>query len=373
MNVKYPAVFARGGTSKALIFHRQDLPSDRVSWDEIFLKAMGSPDPYGRQLDGMGGGISSLSKVCVVGTSTHPEADVDYTFAQIQIRRGRVDYSGNCGNMVSAIGPFAVDEGLVKTADGDTCVRIHNTNTGKLIRASFVVAGGKSVNQGEMAIPGVSGTGPPVKLDFLDPGGASTGKLLPTDRVIDKLGDVDASLVDAANACVFIDAASVGLTGAELPDDLDSNPGVLQKLADLRERGSVAMGLSATLEMAHESPMVPLIALVSSPQPTVTLAGVHVAASEVDLVIRMISNGQPHRALPITGALCVAAASEIPGTVPNRLARKKKDGMTRIGMPSGVMDVSASVPGLKNREPWRVERASVYRTTRRLFAGEVYV
>lgn len=373
MDVKYPAVFARGGTSKALIFRKQDLPADRTSWDEIFLKAMGSPDPYGRQLDGMGGGISSLSKVCVVGASTHPDADVDYIFAQVQIGSRRVDYSGNCGNMASAIGPFAVDEGLIVRPDGEATVRIHNTNTGKLIHASFPVAGGRAVHQGQMAIPGVSGTGAPVKLDFLDPGGASTGKLLPTERVVDQLGGVDASLVDAANASVFVDAGSLGLTGIELPEDLDNNPDVLQKLGELRARGSVAMGLAATLEAAHESPMVPLIAVVSAPQPMVTLSGVRVPASEIDLVVRMISNGQPHRALPVTGALCVASASEIPGTIPNRLARKTKAGMRRLGMPSGVMEVSASVSSLGNRELWHVEQASVYRTTRRLFAGEVYV
>src|SRR5690606_35771456 len=216
MSNTYKAVFARGGTSKALIFHRQDLPPDCACWDAIFLAAMGSPDAYGRQLDGMGGGISSLSKVCVVGPPTRPDADVDYTFAQVQVKEARVDYGGNCGNMSSAIGPFAVDEGLVAAGSGEATVRIHNTNTGKIIHSTFPVAHGRSVERGDLVIPGVSGSGAPVRLDFLEPGGASTGRLLPTGRATDRLevpgmGAVTVSLVDAANACVFLDAETLGL------------------------------------------------------------------------------------------------------------------------------------------------------------------
>jgi 2-methylaconitate cis-trans-isomerase PrpF len=187
MREKYRAVFARGGTSKALIFHVADLPAERSQWDRLFLRAIGSPDPYGRQLDGMGGGVSSLSKVCIVGPPTRPDADVDYTFAQVQVREARVDFSGNCGNMSSAIGPFAVDEGLVKAGDGEATVRIHNTNTGKIIRSTFQVAEGRSVDEGDLIIPGVSGSGAPIRLDFIDPGGASTGKLMPTGRATDTI------------------------------------------------------------------------------------------------------------------------------------------------------------------------------------------
>ena len=182
-----PAVFMRGGTSKAIMFHRRDLPAARADWDPIFLAAMGSPDPYGRQLDGMGGGISSLSKVCVLAPSARPDADIDYTFAQVQIREGRVDYRGNCGNMSSAVGPFAVDEGLV-TAAGETArVRIFNTNTEKLIHAAFPLRDGRACTDGDLAIPGVGGTGAPIRLDFLAPGGATTGRLLPTGRVREML------------------------------------------------------------------------------------------------------------------------------------------------------------------------------------------
>jgi 2-methylaconitate cis-trans-isomerase PrpF len=361
--MKYKAVFARGGTSKALIFHLRDLPQDRSKWEALFLSAMGSPDPYGRQLGGMGGGVSSLSKVCIVGPSTRPDADVDYTFVQVQVKDARVDYQGNCGNMSSAIGPFAVDEGLVRVKDGDATVRIHNTNTKKIIHSTFSVAGGTSVEQGELAIPGVAGTGAPVRLDFMEPGGASTGKLLPTGRVTDRVGDVEASLVDAANACVFLDASSLGLTGKELPIELEERPKVLERLAAIRAQGALAMDLP-------KSNFIPLIAFVSAPQDTRTLSGETIPASAVDLVVRMISNGQPHRALPLTGSLCTAVASAITGSIPARLARRGRSGPMRLGMPSGVITVDAAVS--QQNGQWNAARGSFYRTARRLFDGYVY-
>src|SRR5687767_8030311 len=215
---KLPAVFMRGGTSKALMLHLRDLPADRPAWDAIFLTAMGSPDPHGRQLNGMGGGVSSLSKVCVLGPPSRPDADLDYTFAQVLVTEARVDYSGNCGNMSSAVGPFAVEEGIVPAGDGERLVRIHNTNTKKIINATFRVKDGRAVVEGELEIPGVAGTGSPVRLDFLEPGGAVTGKLLPTGKPRDVLeipgiGKVEASMVDAANPCVFLAAESLGLKG----------------------------------------------------------------------------------------------------------------------------------------------------------------
>lgn len=375
MRTGYKAVFARGGTSKALIFHQADLPAERSRWDELFLACMGSPDPYGRQLDGMGGGVSSLSKVCIVGPATRPDADVDYLFGQVQVKDARVDYSGNCGNMSSAIGPFAVDEGLVR-ADGDTAtVRIHNVNTGKIIHSTFPVAGGKSVERGELVIPGVSGSGAPVRLDFLEPGGASTGKLLPTGRARDVLtvagvGDVEVSLIDAANACVFVDAASLGLAGTELPDEFDTRADVLARLVAIREHASVAMGITASLDEARRKPMIPLIAFVSAPAQARLLDGSTLQASAVDLTVRMISSGQPHRALPLTGSLCTAVAASIEGSLPHRLAQRAQAGTLRLGMPSGVICVDAEV--VRREGAWHAVRGSFYRTTRRLFDGTVY-
>jgi 2-methylaconitate cis-trans-isomerase PrpF len=375
MGTTYPAVFARGGTSKALIFHRSDLPQDRAQWDRIFMSAMGTPDPNGRQLNGMGGGISSLSKICIVARSDRPDADVDYTFAQVGVHRAGVDYNGNCGNMSAAIGPFAVDEGLVAVGDGEATVRIFNTNTGRVIHATFPVRGGKAVVDGELAIPGVAGTGAPVRLDFLQPGGASTGRLLPTGRVCDRLeipgvGVVEASLVDAANACVFVDAKSLGLAGTELPDVLESNAAVLARLADIRVHAAVAMGLSATPDEARSKPMVPFIAFVSPPADAITLSGEKTGSADVDLTVRMISNGQPHRALPLTASLCTAVAANIAGTLVNQVARRASGTTLRLGMPSGVMTVAAEVTGQDGL--WVATRGSFYRTTRRLFEGRVY-
>lgn len=377
MRRRYPAAFIRGGTSKALVFHARDLPADRAEWDEIFLKAMGTPDRYGRQLNGMGGGISSLSKVCVVGPPSVPGADVDYTFAQVQVREAAVDYSGNCGNMSSAIGPFAVDEGLVDAPrGGEACVRIHNTNTRKIIESRFEVREGLSVEIGSLAIPGVDGTGAPVRLDFLSPGGASTGKLLPSAKAAQEfelraVGRVTASLVDAANACVFVAAADLGLTGAESPDELGSNARAMDALAELRLQGSVAMGIASDIEAAAAIRMIPLIAIVSAPQRTTTLSGEAIESGDADLVVRMLSNGQPHRALPLTGSLCTAVAMQIEGSVAARLARADRDpSALRIAMPSGVLTVAADVS--RTREGWHAGHGSFYRTTRRLFDGHVY-
>ncbi|WP_137890632.1 PrpF domain-containing protein [Ramlibacter sp. 2FC] len=377
MRRRYPAAFIRGGTSKALVFHARDLPADRAEWDEIFLKAMGTPDRYGRQLNGMGGGISSLSKVCVVGPPSVPGADVDYTFAQVQVREAAVDYSGNCGNMSSAIGPFAVDERLVDAPhSGEACVRIHNTNTRKIIVSRFEVRDGQSVEMGSLAIPGVDGTGAPVRLDFLSPGGASTGKLLPSAKAAQEfelpgVGRVTASLVDAANACVFVAAADLGLTGSESPEELESNAAAMNALAQLRLQGSVAMGIAPDIEAAASIRMIPLIAIVSAPQRTTTLGGEVIEAGDADLVVRMLSNGQPHRALPLTGSLCTAVAMQIEGSVAARLARAGRDpSALRIAMPSGVLTVAAEVG--QAREGWHAAHGSFYRTTRRLFDGHVY-
>ena len=243
----------RGGTSKAVMFRAEDLPSDRTQWTPIFLGVIGSPDVNGRQLDGMGGGLSSLSKVCVIGPPTHPGADVDYTFAQVSITGASVDYSGNCGNMSSAVGPFAVDEGIVKVTGDDAVVRIHNTNTKKLIVARFKLDEGRAAVDGDFALPGVADTGAPVRLEFLEPGGAGTGKLLPTGNVADCLevpgiGVVEVSMIDAANPCVFVAAEALGMSGIEMPDELDTNRDLLGRLDAIRVAASISMGSAGTIE-----------------------------------------------------------------------------------------------------------------------------
>ena len=364
------AVFMRGGTSKALMFRAQDLPPDP---NPLFLAAMGSPDPSMRQLDGMGGGVSSLSKVCIVGPPSRADADVDYTFAQIGIDVPEVDYAGNCGNMSSAIGPFAVDEGLVPTPpDGEAVVRIHNTNTSKIIVARFPVQAGRAVVQGDLALDGVAGTGAPIRLDFTDPGGSKTGKLLPSGNAIDLLeipghAPLRASLVDAANPCVFIAAADLGLAGHELPTALERDKPLLETLEALRRAASVCMGLVPTLEAAARITSIPKLGLLAAPMETTLLSGRTLAADQADIVARMISVGQPHRAIPLTGALCLAVACRIPGSVAHTLARPSDPtAPIRIAHPSGTMMVAAEIgPDLT------VPHATVFRTARRLFQGEV--
>lgn len=374
--LKLPAVFMRGGTSNAVVFNQRDLPRDRALWDEIFLAAIGSPDPNGRQLDGMGGGVSSLSKVCVVGPPTRPDADIDYTFAQVQVKEAKVDYGANCGNMSSAMGPFAVDEGLVKVSGREALVRIHNTNTKKIIHALFSVDDGLAAVDGDLAIPGVSGTGSPVKLEFRDPGGATTGKLLPTGNVVDTLdvpgvGNIKVSMVDAANATVWVHAADLGLTGIELPEPLEANAAVMRKLEAIRAAASVAMGITANADDAAKKKSVPFIGFVSAARDARMLSGETITAGDVDLTGRVISNGQPHRALPLTVSLCMAVAARIEGSVVNTVLRKDGDAEApiRIGMPSGILTVAATVrqkDGL-----WHAEQGAFYRTQRRMFEGQV--
>lgn len=373
-----PAVFMRGGTSKAVIFHQRDLPA-RGEWDRLFLAAMGSPDPYGRQLNGMGGGISSLSKVCIIAPSARNDADVDYTFAQVQIREARVEYRANCGNMSAAIGPFSVDEGLVRAKGATATVRIYNTNTQKLIHAMFPLRDGRARYDGNLVIPGVAGSGAPVRLDFISPGGATTGKLLPTGKPVDMLdvpgvGKLAASMVDAANAGVFLRAADLGLIGTELPEQLDANTDLLARLQAIRQCAAVAMGIAKNLDEARGIPGVPMIGFVAPSADAPTLTGELIAKADVDLTARFLSNGQPHRALPLTASLCTGVAARITGTlVADALApgAQNRDAI-RIGMPSGILAVGASVeqtgPGT-----WVAQRGSFFRTTRRLFDGRIYL
>ncbi len=374
--IKLRAVFMRGGTSKALMLRQVDLPRSRALWTPIFLAAMGSPDRNGRQLDGMGGGISSLSKVCVIGAPSRPEADVDYTFAQVSVKEASVDYSGNCGNMSAAVGPFAVDERIVAASGEEATVRIHNTNTHKMIVARFPLENGIAAVDGELALPGVSGTGAPVRLDFMEPGGAGTGKLLPTGNPVDELdvpgvGRVEASLVDAANPCVFVPAIALGMTGAEMPEEIEANRGLMDRLEAIRIAASLRMGIAGTPREAASIPSIPKIAMVAEPCDSSTLSGEVLRAGAMDVAVRMISIGRPHRAVPLTGAMCLAVASRIEGSVVHRMARRGAlpDEPVRIGQPSGLTVVGAAVTG--EGGVWTAEKATVYRTARRLMEGSV--
>jgi hypothetical protein len=360
----------RGGTSKALIFRAEDLPADRAKWDAIFLAAMGVPDPNGRQLDGMGGGLSSLNKVCVVGPPSRPDADVDYTFVQLGVDEPLVDYGGNCGNMSSAIGPFAIEEGIVPApADGEAAVRIHNTNTGKIIVARFPVRDGVLAAEGDFKLDGVAGGAAPIKLEFVEPGGAKTGRLLPTGSPVDRLevpglGTIEGSCIDAANPCVFVAASDLGKTGVELPNVLERDALFLETMEAIRQAASVAMGLTADLAAAKKLGSIPKVAMVSVPQPSRTLSGRTLEAAEADIAVRMISVGQPHRAVPITGAVCLAVAARVSGSIPHRLCAST-EGPIRIGHSSGTTLVDAAVTN------GTAESGAVFRSARRLFEGNV--
>jgi hypothetical protein len=279
--------------------------------------------------------------------------------------------------MSSAVGPFAVDEGIVRP-NGDTAVvRIFNTNTSKAIRSTFPLTEGRAAVDGKLEIPGVAGTGAPVRLDFLSPGGAVTGKLLPTGHPVDRLdvpgiGPIDVSMVDAANPCVFVRAKDIGLTGNELPDALDANNTLRDRLQHIRRAAAIAMGIARDDADAAASLGIPAIGFVAPPMPAPTLSGESITEDQVDLTARFISNGQPHRALPLTASLCTAVAARIEGSLPFQALNQQPQGAVRIGMPSGILTVDADV----SCEPdgtWTAHSGALYRTARRLFDGRIYV
>ncbi|GKZ27423.1 hypothetical protein AbraIFM66951_002943 [Aspergillus brasiliensis] len=362
-----PAAYYRGGTSRAIFFKQDDLPTDRSKWDPIFRGVIGSPDPYGRQLDGLGGGISSLSKICVVGKPTHSDADIDYTFVSLGVKTPDVDYSSNCGNMISAVGPFAVDSGLVIPGLTSASVRIHNTNTGKIVHSSFPVVDGEAAASGEFAIDGVAGTAAPVQLDFVDPAGSRTGKLLPTGQVRDVFDGVEATCIDVANPCVFVRAEDLAVKGNLTPDEITAYPGLLDRLDSIRRQAGVKMGLANTRDEVPGS--VPKICLVSRPGSDARAAEQKQTAEKVDLLVRALSVGQPHKAVPITVALAVASAARVAGsTVSQVVSEKRVDeaGIT-LGHASGNLLVGATFD-----EEGALKFATVFRTARRLFEGKIF-
>jgi 2-methylaconitate cis-trans-isomerase PrpF len=283
------------------------------------------------------------------------------------------DWSGNCGNLSSVVGPFAVDEGLVKVNDGEATVRFHQTNTKKIIHARFRVENGKAAVAGDMEIPGVAGTAAPVRLDFVNPGGATTGKLLPTGNVLDTImieghGAFVASMVDASHPTVFVRASDFGLTGIESPDAIEADDGLMALLDIVRRRAGVIMGLGDTPESVEL--MSPRIAIVAVPQ-AFTAIDKSLFDDRHDITTRMISMEKPHRAVPLASALCLAVACRIEGTLPNLLSRKSEPGAPiRVGNPSGVLAFGADV---RHEGGWIADSAGVYRTTRCLMKGAVSV
>jgi 2-methylaconitate cis-trans-isomerase PrpF len=364
-------MYYRGGTSRAPIFRQEDLPASREDWAPILRAVIGSPDPNGRQLDGLGGGYSSLSKICVVGPPTRKGADVDFTFVQMGIKDDEVDYSGNCGNMLAAIGPFAVDSGMVQapSADGPVSVFVHNTNTNKLIESKFEVKDGEAASEGDYAIDGVAGTGAKVELGFLDPAGSKTVGLLPTGNIIDEFDGIRATCIDAGNPFVFVTAESMGVDGTILPSEIDTHPDLLIRLDSIRRQASVAMGVSK--DLASTPGAIPKVAMVSPPTTHTVLSGDVIEESEVDVVVRALSGGNPHRAVPLTMALSLGAASRIDGSIVQQMLRGNgrvdPSGLT-VGHASGKITVAATYG-----EKGELEKATVFRTARRIMEGCVFV
>jgi 2-methylaconitate cis-trans-isomerase PrpF len=354
----------RGGTSRCLVFHERDLPPAGVERDYILLAALGSPDPYGRQLDGLGGGISSLSKACIIGPSNHPAADVDYTFAQVEVSKPQVDYTGNCGNCSAAVGPFAIEERLVQPRDGETLVRIHNTNTKKVIVARVPVAGSEPAVHGDFELPGVAGTGARIALDFIEPGGAGTGRLLPTGKPRDVIDGVEVSLVDASIPMVFVRAHDHGITGTETPQAIDGDKAQSARLEKIRVTASELMGIPG-------SAATPKVAVVTAPAEYTALDGTRVTRESADVVGRAISMANCHRAFPLTSSMCLAVAARIEGTLVHECSTAKPGADVRLGHPSGVLPLDAAVT--RQGGDYLAERVTVYRTARRLMEGFVRI
>lgn len=322
----------------------------------------------------MGGGLSSLSKICVVGPPSRPDADVDYTFAQVAVTGDAVDFSGNCGNMSSAIGPFAAEEGLVPVAvDGPVQVRIHNTNSGKIIVSGFEMRDGAAVVDGDFALPGVAGTGAPVELAFLDPGNTRGRGIFPAgggarvELTLDDGERIDVTAIDSAIPAVFVRAVDMGASCTSLPAALDADTALMARLEMVRRAASVAMGIAPDLEAAGRIIAIPKVAMVAPAQDYDALDGHIRAAGDHDLLIRMISAGQAHRASPVTGALALASAACFPDSVVARCLPPGVDrGRIRIGTPSGILTVGARTDAAGG-----IVSATVIRTQRRLMEGMV--
>ena len=361
------AAFVRGGTSKGLFFADHWLPEGCEARDRVFAAALGSPDRFGRQLDGMGGGISSLSKVMVVSRSQREAVDLDYTFGQVAVDTGVADYAGNCGNLSSGVVPFALEAGLFQAKDGQQQFTLFNTNTSKIVRVCLTVFEGRAAVEGELPLPGVHGTGAPIELGYPDPSGSCSAGLLPTGNPVDLLQvdgqEYPVSLIDAALPTVVIEAARLGLDGTESPERIDANKPVMALLEKIRRAGAVAMGLCAAPGEATQ--VMPKIVLAAAPAPATLLDGSLSPAGDCELLVRVISMGQTHKAVPGTGAMCLAAAAQIPGSIAATLAGGLRGEVIRLGTPSGTVSAAAHFNAGK------LERTSLLRTARILMKGFV--
>ena len=375
----FKTVYMRGGTSKGCMFHKEDLPENREEWDSIFLQAMGNPDP--KQIDGMGGTVSSNNKIVIVWKSEEPDVDVEYLVGQVIVGKSQVDYKSNCGNMTAAVGPYAVEEGMVDIVEPITTVRMLNRNTNKYINVTVPIDPETKTfaQEGECAIAGVDGTAAELKVNFLNPAGAKTGKLLPTGNVLDVLdipgfGQIEATILDVSNPMVLVRAEDIGMTGTELPEEINSNAGVCELLEKIRGTAACMMGFARDLEDASaHSPAVPKVGFFTRSVGFTDIAGQQVREDSMDLCARVISVFKCHKACPLTSASSISVAAFLEGSLLWKTLGAPKSGKetVRIGHPSGVMTM---VPYLeKDGEEIRLPSVAVQRTARRIMEGTLYI
>jgi probable AcnD-accessory protein PrpF len=381
----------RGGTSKGVFFQAADLPADPAERDRILLRVIGSPDPYGRQIDGMGGATSSTSKIVILSRSAREDSDVDYLFGQVAIDRAAIDWSGNCGNLTAAVGPYALAHGLVASPPGPSAqaavVRIWQANVKKRIVAHVPVRDGTVVEEGDFELDGVTFPAAEIRIEFLDLGGNDDsnansdedagGAMFPTGRVLDALevpgiGTLQATLINAGNPTIFVDASALGLRGVELQDDVNGDAALLGRLEAIRAQGAVAMGLaSSAADATANRQHTPKLAFLGAAQPYTASSGRPVAACDIDFCARIVSMGKLHHAMTGTGAVAIAVAAAIPGTLVARYANGRDAGRTRFGHPSGTLAVGAEATQVDGR--WVVSKAVVSRSARVLMEGWVRV
>ena len=382
--IKIPATYMRGGTSKGVFFALHDLPPAAQipgpARDRLLMRVIGSPDPYGQQIDGMGGATSSTSKTVILSKSSKPDHDVDYLFGQVAIDKAFVDWSGNCGNLSGAVGPFAIRNGLIDPAriphDGVAVIRIWQANIGKTIIAHVPMTGGEVQETGDFELDGVTFPAAEVVVEFMDPAEEGEGaSLFPTGHLVDDLevpgiGTFKATMINSGIPTIFIDAEALGYTGTELQKDLNTNPAALARFETIRAYGALKMGLISTLEEAASRQHTPKVAFVSGPKSYTASSGKQISEGDVDLLVRAMSMGKLHHAMMGTASVAIATAAAIPGTLVNLAAGGGEREAVCFGHPSGTLRVGAGAQLVDGQ--WQVSKAIMSRSARILMQGWVH-
>ncbi|MDG2846087.1 2-methylaconitate cis-trans isomerase PrpF [Vibrio parahaemolyticus] len=381
--IKVPATYMRGGTSKGVFFNLEDLPSEAQvageARDKLLLRVIGSPDPYGKQIDGMGGATSSTSKTVIVSRSSRDDHDVDYLFGQVSIDKPFVDWSGNCGNLSAAVGPFAIHAGLIPQEripeNGIVTVRVWQVNISKTILVHVPIVNGFVQETGEFELDGVTFPAAEIQVDFVDPADVE-GSMFPTGNLVDDLvvpdvGTFNATFINAGIPTIFIDAESIGYQGTELQDDINNDDAALAMFESIRAHGALKMGLISELEEAQTRQHTPKIAFVSKSKSYQSSSGKAVNESEIDVLVRALSMGKLHHAMMGTAAVAIASAACVPGTLVNLAAGGGEKESVTFGHPSGTLKVGAKAK--QTEQGWVVQKAIMSRSARILMEGFVRV